>query len=131
MMNKNPKKSTFISFVKLLISYQRYGVFIAIFFTLIASILDTFGLALVVPTIELLVGTASEDSIINTAHSASNMILNFTRSVFGFIGFEYTLRWMLIAIFIVMGLRAISIFLYSFLISYFQTGIIASLRGVF
>ena len=103
MMKKNPKRSNFLSFVKLLISYHKYGVFLGILITVIASLLDTLALALVVPTFELLTYYASPESISNTAHSASNMVLNFTRNIFLFFNFNYTLKWMLLVIFIIMG----------------------------
>jgi len=127
MSNDNPKKSTFRSFVKLLISYQKFGVVIGLIITITSSLLDTAALALVVPAIELLIGMASEDSIVNSAHSASNIILDFTQRTFSFLGMTYSLKWMLITIFIVMGLRAVSVFLYNALMNYFKTGIVASI----
>ena len=126
-MKKNPKRSNFLSFVKLLISYQKYGVFLGILITVIASLLDTLALALVVPTFELLTYYASPESISNTAHSASNMVLNFTRNVFLFFNFNYTLKWMLLVIFIIMGMRAISIFMYNALMNFYKTKIVATL----
>ena len=126
-MKKNPKRSNFLSFVKLLISYHKYGVFLGILITVIASLLDTLALALVVPTFELLTYYASPESISNTAHSASNMVLNFTRNIFLFFNFNYTLKWMLLVIFIIMGMRAISIFMYNALMNFYKTKIVATL----
>ena len=101
--------------------------FLGILITVIASLLDTLALALVVPTFELLTYYASPESISNTAHSASNMVLNFTRNVFLFFNFNYTLKWMLLVIFIIMGMRAISIFMYNALMNFYKTKIVATL----
>tara|TARA_B100000029_G_C17576758_1_gene958391 strand:- start:546 stop:2354 length:1809 start_codon:yes stop_codon:yes gene_type:complete len=127
MMKKNPKRSNFLSFVKLLISYHKYGLFLGILITIVASLLDTIALALVVPTLELLTYYASPESIANEAHSASNMVLNFTRDIFLFFNFEYTLKWMLLVIFIIMGMRAISVFMYNGLMNFYKTKIVATL----
>jgi len=89
--------------------------------------LDTLALALVVPTFELLTYYASPESISNTAHSASNMVLNFTRNIFLFFNFNYTLKWMLLVIIIIMGMRAISIFMYNALMNFYKTKIVATL----
>lgn len=89
--------------------------------------MDTLALALVVPTFELLTYYASPESISNTAHSASNMVLNFTRNIFLFFNFNYTLKWMLLVIIIIMGMRAISIFMYNALMNFYKTKIVATL----
>ena len=106
MAKSNKENNNIISFSKDIFSQHKVAVIFSSILLIISGLLDAIGLALIAPTVSLLIGELS--SVGNDSAIISNL-----KKVLDFFYIPYSLRYILALIAVVMLLRSIFIFAHS------------------
>ena len=120
-MTESPKGPSLIRFATSLPGRHRVAFLVTGTATLITSVLDTIGLALVAPTVDIVTdtGTGVQD----------NKVVDWTRSAFDWFGIGFELRWLIIIILSITLIRAIAMLIQGWITTRFQARYEADLRS--